>query len=219
MTPDEFDRQFLAWLDNDIGKTAANFEKWRAGLKELATLAKNHQNDDVIREGQEVRSLYPDYVYGANAYEFLAEAYLAKGNKQEAAAVLTSYEKRGGHDPATLKELASLEEETGNPKEAAATLDRINYIYPVNDEQLHRHLGDLWFAQNNYSGAIREYGAVLAMHPLDMASAQFNLAQAYFAAGQADKAEENVLQALETAPDYRPAQRLLLQLEDAKKGK
>jgi cellulose synthase operon protein C len=219
LTPDEFDRQFLAWLDNDDGKTAANFDKWRAGLKELAALAKDHQDDSVIQESQEVRSLYPDYIYGANAYEIVAEAYLAKGKKGEATAALTTYEKRGGHDPATLKELASLEEETGNPKEAAATLDRINYIYPVNDEQLHRHLGDLWFAQNNYPGAIREYGAVVAMHPLDMASAQFHLAQAYFAAGQADKAKENVLQALETAPDYRPAQKLLLELEDAKKGK
>jgi cellulose synthase operon protein C len=219
LTPEEFDRQFLAWLDNDDGKTAANFDKWRAGLKELAALAKDHQDDSVIQESQEVRSLYPDYIYGANAYEIVAEAYLAKGKKEEATAALTTYEKRGGHDPATLKELASLEEETGNPKEAAATLDRINYIYPVNDEQLHRHLGDLWLAQNNYPGAIREYGAVVAMHPLDMASAQFNLAQAYFAAGQADKAKENVLQALETAPDYRPAQKLLLQLEDAKKGK
>jgi cellulose synthase operon protein C len=219
LTPSEFDRQFLAWLDNDVGKTVANFDKWRAGLKELAAAAKDHRDEDVIREGGEVLSMYPDYVYAANAYEFMAEAYVARGNKQEATAVLTSYEKRGGHDPATLKELASLEEETGNPKEAAATLDRINYIYPVNDEQLHRHLGDLWLAQDNYPGAIREYGAVLAMHPLDMASAQFNLAQAYFAAGQADKAEENVLQALETAPDYRPAQKLLLELEDAKKGK
>ena len=57
------------------------------------------------------------------------------------------------------------------------------------------------------------------MHPLDKASAQFNLAQAYFAAGQKDKAEENVLRALEAAPDYRPAQKLLLQLQDSEKGK
>ena len=57
------------------------------------------------------------------------------------------------------------------------------------------------------------------MHPLDEASAQFDLAQAYFDAGQKDKAEENVLQALEAAPDYRPAQKLLLQLEDPEKGK
>jgi tetratricopeptide (TPR) repeat protein len=104
-------------------------------------------------------------------------------------------------------------------KEAAATLDRINYIYPVNDGQLHRHLGNLWLAQKNYAGAIREYGAVVATQPLDKASAQFDLAQAYFAAGQTGKAEESVLQALETAPDYRPAQKLLLQLQDSKKGK
>ena len=218
LTPNEFDRQFFAWLDKDVGATAAHFDEWRTALKRLAASAKDHQNDDVIREGQEVRKLYPEYVYGANAYEFLAEAYVEKGNKRDAAAVLRDYEKRGGHNPATLKELASLEEELGNPMEAAATLDRINNVYP-NDEQLHRHLGDLWFAQGEYPGAIREYAAALAMHPLDMTSAQFHLAQAYFAAGQTDKAEENVLQALEGAPNYRPAQKLLLQLEDAKRGK
>ena len=37
------------------------------------------------------------------------------------------------------------------PKEAAATLDRINYIYPE-DEELHRKLGELWLAQANYRG-------------------------------------------------------------------
>ena len=60
---------------------------------------------------------------------------------------------------------------------------------------------------------------MLALQPLDKASAQFNLARAYFAAGQQDKAEEHVLAALEAAPDYRPAQKLLLQLEDSEKGK
>jgi cellulose synthase operon protein C len=219
MSPEEFDKQFLAWVDKGVGSEAANFDQWRTGLKELAMLAKDQKYDDVIAKGEDVRRLYPDYIYDANAYEFLSEAYEAKGNKPAALAVLTGYEKMGGHNPATLKELASLEEAAGNTKDAAATLDRINYIYPVNDENLHRHLGDLWFQQQNYPGAIREYGAVLALQPLDKASAQFNLAQAYFAAGQGDKAEENVLQALEAAPGYRPAQKLLLQLEDSKKGK
>ena len=54
---------------------------------------------------------------------------------------------------------------------------------------------------------------------LDVASAEFNLAQAYFAAGQKDKAQETVLQSLEAAPDYRPAQKLLLELQDSNKGK
>jgi len=52
-------------------------------------------------------------------------------------------------------------------------------------------------------------------HPLDKAGALYNLAQAYFAAQLLDKAEQNVLAALEAAPGYRPAQRLLLQIEDA----
>jgi cellulose synthase operon protein C len=214
MAPEEFDRQFLAWLDKDVGQTVASFDQWRAGLKELVAFARNKQYSDVLREGEEVRRMYPDYVYDANAYEFLAEAHLAEGNKPAAAAVLTDYEKLGGRSPATLKQLASIEEELGETKEAAETLDRINYIDPVNDEELHRHLGDLWFEQSDYTGAIREYGAVVASHPQDKASAQFLLARAYFAAGQRDKAEENVLQALEVAPDYRPAQQLLLQLQD-----
>ncbi|HWW88038.1 MAG TPA: tetratricopeptide repeat protein, partial [Vicinamibacterales bacterium] len=95
--------------------------------------------------------------------------------------------------------------------------DEINEIYPVNDDELHRHLGDLWLTQRNYPGAIREYAAVVALHPLDKAGALYNLAKAYFAARQVDKAEETVLGALEAAPGYRPAQQLLLQIEDAKK--
>ena len=69
------------------------------------------------------------------------------------------------------------------------------------------------FAQRQYDRATREYSALVASNPLDKAAAEFNLAQAYFAAGQNSKAEESVLAALETAPGYRPAQKLLLELK------
>jgi cellulose synthase operon protein C len=218
ITPEQFDKEFQDWLYKSLGRTVSSFDQWREALKGLAEAAKEGDYDEALKDGDAVRAMYPQYVYAANAYEFIAEADLKKGNKPAAAAVLTGYEKAGGRDPDTLKQLASLEEELGEMKEAAATLDRINWIYPM-DEDLHRHLGQLWLAQNNYAGAIREYSAVLAMHPLDRASAQFELAQAYFEAGQKDKAEENVVQALEAAPDYRPAQKLLLQLEGSEKGK
>jgi len=218
MTPEEFDKQFLDWLDKDVGKTVANFDEWRTKLKDLAQQAKDKNYDEVLKEGEEVRRMYPDYVYPANPYEFMAQADLAKGDKTAAVAILTSYEKIGGRSPAALKQLASLEEESGKAADAAATLDRLNYISPM-DEELHRKLGDLWFAQNNFPGAIREYNAVVALSPLDKASAQFNLARAYFAAGQKDKAEDHVLASLEVAPDYRPAQKLLLQLKDSNEGK
>jgi tetratricopeptide (TPR) repeat protein len=97
--------------------------------------------------------------------------------------------------------------------DAAATLERLNYICPVNNEELHRRLGDLFFKQKQFIGAIREYNAVVSSKPVDKAGAEYNLAQAYFAANQKDKAEESVLAALETAPGYRPAQKLLLELQ------
>jgi tetratricopeptide (TPR) repeat protein len=216
MSPEEFDKQFQAWLYGGLGKTAAGFDEWRSSLRALAASAKDGNYDQVLKEGERVRLLYPQYVEDANAYELLAEAHLAKGDKQAAAEVLTEYEKAGGHSPQTLKELASLEEKQGRPKDAAATLDRINYVDPV-DEDLHRRLGKLWLAQGDFPAAVREYSAVVALHPLDPASAQFNLAQAYFAAGQPDQAQEHVLASLEAAPGYRPAQKLLLELQDSLK--
>jgi tetratricopeptide (TPR) repeat protein len=218
ISADEFDKQFMDWLVDDVGKTVKNFDHWRVGIEHLAKLDKDKNYDEVLKDGPQVLSLYPQYIYEANAYEFIADADLAKDDKKAAATILTGYEKMGGRNPGSLKQLASLEKDLDEPKEAAATLDRINYIYPMN-EDLHRQLGDLWFAQNNYKGAIREYGAVVGMHPLDKASAQFSLAQAYFADGQKDQAETNVLAALEAAPDFRPAQKLLLQIEDSEKGK
>jgi lipopolysaccharide biosynthesis regulator YciM len=55
----------------------------------------------------------------------------------------------------------------------------------------------------------------VASNPLDKAGAEFHLAQAYLAAGHKDKAEESVLAALEVAPGYRPAQKMLLELKQS----
>jgi len=196
-----------------VHDTVANFDEWHKRLQHLAEQAQARKYDAVIRDGDAVIHLYPQYVYDANAYEFLAEAYLAQGNKSSAATALQSYVKEGGRRPEALKTLARLQEEQGDGPAAAATLDRINLIDPAYDEDLHRHLGKLWLAQKNYEGAIREYRAVIALHPLDVASAQYDLAQAYFGAGQLDKAEDAVLAALEAAPGFRPAQKLLLQIK------
>jgi cellulose synthase operon protein C len=213
VSPEEFDKQYLQYVNQRYGTMAANFDAWRKALENVVEAANQKQYDTVLRQGEAVRSMYPDYIGDANVYEFVAAADLARGDKKAAVTVLTYYQNKGGEDPSILKKLASLEEELGQPKEAAATLDRINYIYPVHDEDLHRHLGDLWFTQANYPGAIREYTAVVALNPLDKAGAHFKLAQAYYASGQRDKAEESVLAALEAAPGYRPAQKLLLEIE------
>lgn len=216
MTPEEFDRQFEEWLGREIGQKASHLDDWRKQMADLAELATKRQYAQVLKQGDQALSMYPEYVDAGSAYEYLAQADLATGNRRAAAAVLTRYEDMGGLSPEILKELASLDKQLGNSRAAAATLDRINDIDPM-DQDLHRRLGDLWLSQKNYTGAIREYAAVAAMHPLDIASAQFDLARAYFAAGQKNVAEQYVLAALESAPNYRPAQKLLLELQHAER--
>ncbi len=163
--------------------------------------------------------MYPDYVYDANAYEFMAEADLAKGNKPAAAAMLTEYEKQGGRDPGRAEELGIAGRRTGRaarqrPPRSTASTTSIRWTKTC--IAISAICGSRKITTPARSANTRR---VLAMQPLDQASAQFDLAQAYFAAGQKDKAEDNVLQALEAAPDYRPAQKLLLQLQGSRERK
>jgi cellulose synthase operon protein C len=214
VAPEEFDKQYLAWINGKYGSEAAHFDTWREKLRALVAAAKQKQYDNILRDGPAVVEMYPEYVGDACAYELIADAAKAQGNAGKEAQILTQYVRHGGQMPDLLKRLAASQESAGQSAEAAATLARLNYVYPVKDEELHRHLGDLLYAQKQFNGAVREYNAVVASHPIDKAGAEFKLAQAYLAAGKKDKAQESVLAALETAPGYRPAQKLLLELQE-----
>jgi cellulose synthase operon protein C len=218
MKPEDFDKKFLAAVNTETKNVVEHFDDWRKGIREVAVLAKAGENQQVIDKSANLRDIYPDYVEPGNLYEFRADAYVALGNPRAAVDELEHYAKVGGRSPETLKKLASLLVEAGRPAEAAAALDRLNYISPV-DEDLHRRLGDLWFDQNNLSGAIREYQAVVAVKPVDPAAAHFNLAKAYRRANRPDDAREELLVALEAAPGYRPAQKMLLELSQSELGK
>jgi cellulose synthase operon protein C len=215
LVTEDFDKQFLTWIDHKYGVEAAHFDEWHDKLKVLVSAAHEKQFDTVLRDAPAILAMYPEYVDEANVYEFIADANKERGDSKAETAILTSYEHQGGQMPEMLKRLATLEESQGQTDEAVATLERLNYIYPVKDEELHHRLGDLLFKEKQYDGAIREYNALAASNPVDKAGAQFSLAQVYFAAGKRDQAEECVLAALEIAPGYRPAQRLLLQLQQS----
>ena len=213
LSQEEFDLQYLAWINREFGAQAAQFEEWKRKLKALFAAAQQEQYETVLQQGPAILAMYPEYVGDANVYELIADAYKVRGDAKSEVTVLTTYEHQGGQTPDMLKRLAALEGAAGKPAEASATLERVNYVYPVKDTDLHRRLGDLLYAQKQYDGAIREYNALVASNPVDKAGAEFSLAQAYLAAGQRAKAEESVLAALETAPGYRPAQKLLLELQ------
>jgi thioredoxin-like negative regulator of GroEL len=64
---------------------------------------------------------------------------------------------------------------------------------------------------------MREFRAVVAHNPIDPAEAHYDLARALNSNHQLDQAKDELFTALEAAPGYRPAQRLLLELTADKK--
>ena len=148
-------------------------------------------------------------------YEALDRAYEATGEKAKGREQLERYAEVGGRNPDTLNRLADLQVEAGDKRGATKTLERLNFVY-VRDEHAHQKLGDLELELNNPTLAVREYQAVLADKPVDPAGAHFQLAKALQAAKRTAEARDEVFTALELAPEYKPAQKLLLELSNVK---
>ncbi len=209
--PDAFDKEFLAWLEADTKKQVQNFDEWKTKMRELSLAAAKKDNDTVIKDGPAVRDLFPDFVETGSAYELLAGAYVAKGNKPAAIDELLRYVHAGGRTPDSIMQLGKLLVEANRKKEAADVLERLNDIFPEADG-LHRQLGNLFFDAGNARGAVLEFKSVMAANPIDPAQAHFDLARAYHLNRQDAEAKDELLSALETAPGFRPAQKLLLEL-------
>jgi Flp pilus assembly protein TadD len=163
-----------------------------------------------VAQATALRDEYPEYVGGGSAYKFLFDAYSAKADTAAALREGERYRDLGGTDVELLEKLANLELHTA-PAQAAATLQDINFIHPE-DEKVHQQLAALLLEKGDASGAVRESQALIALKPGDTAEAQFELARALQAANRPDEARDHVLQALEAAPNFKPAQQLLLQL-------
>ena len=54
--------------------------------------------------------------------------------------------------------------------------------------------------------------AALAQKPLDAATSHFNLARALHQAKRTEQAKDQLLQSLEAAPGFKPAQKMLLDI-------
>ncbi len=211
ITPEEFDKQFIPWVEAQTKTTIDNFDAWVKGVRSINDEVKTKDWNAVIKEGTAIRDFYPDYVDPGSVYEALAQAYTATNDTPKAMEQLKRYAEIGGRNPDSLRQLAGLEEQSGDKKAAAATLEKINYIY-LRDEKAHQKLADLDMELGNPAGAIREYSAVLALKPVDPAGAHYKLAKAYQAVHKNNEAMDEVLSSLEIAPGYRDAQKLLLEL-------
>ena len=211
MEPAAFDKDFLAYIDKETHVPVKNFDSWTKQIKEANEVAAKGSPEEALEKAKELVYLYPDYVEAGNAYELTARLCLKKNDKACALEEFGMYAKKGGREPEVIKQYASLLDEAGRKTEAAHQLERLNYVTPL-DQDLHLRLGALYMADHHPSQAIREYQAVVDMKPIDVAGSHYNLAAALKAAGKNDQAREEAISALEAAPNYKPAQKLLLEL-------
>ncbi len=207
----EFDKQFTEFLRPRTEKTVASFDEWRKLMEKVVTLANEKKYAEAAEPARRARDLYPDYVEAGNPYEILADGLLEKSDKAGAAAELERYRLAGGHSPRALKKLAALDEDLGQRDKARRVLDQLLWIWPE-DEELHSRLGQMLLAEKQPRKAVREFEALLAVKTLDPAAAHFHLAEAYHQLQDREKTREHLLASLEAAPGYRPAQKLLLEI-------
>ncbi len=78
ITPEEFDKQFIPWIEAQTKSAVDGFDTWTKGVRALNDRVKAKDWDNVIKEGTAIRDIYADYVDPGSVYEALAQAYEAK---------------------------------------------------------------------------------------------------------------------------------------------
>jgi tetratricopeptide (TPR) repeat protein len=155
--------------------------------------------------------LYPRQKGDSSAYSLLASIYRKSKDTEKEREVLRKWARNT--DEASDALLRLLELDTSDPKglqKNASTFLEINPLTP----QPYRALALADEKLGNPQPAIQSYETVLKLDPADPADVHYRLAK-LFEKDNRDQAKRHVLLALEEAPRFRDAHRLLLQLEDS----
>lgn len=153
--------------------------------------------------------MLPSYTGYPSPALVLAQIYEREGNRQSRLQWLEVLMKNLQHDYGSAMVLAEAALEDSDFEQAAYFLDRAIQVDPYRSE-VHELKARYAEAVNDSAAAVTEYEVLMQLEISDPVEARTNLAQAYLNNGQASKAKQNLLYALEQAPSYERAQRLLL---------
>jgi cellulose synthase operon protein C len=209
--PAEFDKQFTAFMNKRFGTYVADPKRWQEMMARGHTMIESRNWAAARDAAQAAILILPEFTASGSAYEVLAAAEEGAGNRDAAISAWLAWRKAGGWDPAGLRKLGALLIAANRKTEATEVLTAVNYGDPLAIDG-HAQLGELLVDQKKGPEAVREYQVMLALKPLDTAGANFGLAQGYRLTGDMSRARRHLLQALETAPNFRPAQRMLLEM-------
>ncbi|MGI9076746.1 MAG: tetratricopeptide repeat protein [Gemmatimonadaceae bacterium] len=178
------------------------------------TLLDEGKPDEAIMYLERAKALFPEYAGPSSPYALLARIHTDKGAPRRAADELERLTGLDENAYAANVELAKLLEQLGDLRGSSAALERAIYIHPY-DIDLHTRLAAKYDALGDHRLSLRERRAVVALAPVDLAEAHYQLALAYRKSGDRTNGRRSVIQALELAPNFAKAQELLLELQDS----
>ena len=159
----------------------------------------------------QLAELYGDAKGAENIYRMRAAAHRGMKSPDEEIAALEKAIELDASDLDSASRLLDIYTVTGdweNLKRVAARVQGINPLL----KNSHRSLALAAEKTNDDDAMIRELRVLVALDPFDKADTHYRLASAEFRAGDLTAARRNVLLALEAAPRYRDAHRLLLEV-------
>jgi tetratricopeptide (TPR) repeat protein len=173
--------------------------------------ARASHSEDAIASFKRAKALFPEYAGPDSPYRALAAIYHERGDYQSEERELQTLVGIADDDYDAHLSLAAVRLRLADTVGAISALEGAMYVSPY-DPELHAQLATLAGKAGDHAREVRERRAVLALRPVDVAEAEYELARAYLASGDRAAARGAVLRALERAPNYPKAQDLLLEL-------
>jgi tetratricopeptide (TPR) repeat protein len=188
--------------------------KFASTMRDGVAALRAGRDDEATRRFQQAKAMFPEYAAGESAYWYLSQLALKRGDTTAAIAELKSIVDSDDSQYEAHLLLATLLERRRDLAGAARVLELAMYIAP-GSAATHEHLAAMYATLGEWPKAVRERRAVVALAPVDRAEAFYQLALALHRAGDDAGARHAVLQALEAAPDFERAQKLLLELHQS----
>ena len=206
-----FDRQFGAWVDQEFSDVLGKIDAFMGYQGNAYSSLSMKDWQGVLDNARNALNIYPDYTEPDSAYEPLAIAHRELGDTETELLILQNYVGRGGYAPGAMRRLAELLDLQGDTTDALEVRRKLRFVAPF-DEQLHRDLAVGYESIGDHESAIVELTMLLDLQVQDTASVHLGIARQHFALGRFELARRHTLLALETAPYYREAQNLLLDI-------
>ena len=209
--PAEFDRLFAAWVDEHYSPLYEDIDGWQQLTRDAAAALAERDLDAAIETATVAVERYPGYVEADSPWLTRARAAELAGDTALTEATYDGWLAQGGYDPATIAEYATWLRDNGNLAKAADTQARIAWVAPLAAESAVT-LAEWRIELGDGDAARIALERALALEPYDRARVLYLKAQAEVLADDRVAAQATLLDALDIAPGYRDAQKLLLEL-------